>query len=230
MSIINSFFDKIYVISMTKNTERHDYIKSLFTDMKIYNYSFIFGPEGENINPKELYNQNKITQNMISLPNPIGTIETHKMAWLDIINNNYEKCLIFEDDVFFFNNFENNLTVFLNNLTNLKNEWSILQIGWLPPSYSNPKDKKINDYVKLRWSGVGGSHCYGISLQASKTLVENMYPINKAVDGYIGDMTNPWTKEKKNIYLYCYSPVKCLAIDCSHNLGNTIKFKSHGIA
>ena len=227
MSIINSFFNKIYVVSMEKNTERHQYINELFRKYNIANYKILHGPEGESINVSELYNKKLIQEHMKKMPNPIGTIETHKMAWQDFVNSGCEKCLVFEDDVYFLENFESRLSQFL---TNLPDNWDVLQIGWLPPHYSNKEDKKINEYVKLRWSGVAGAHCYALKINSARILIENVYPINKAVDGYIGDITNPWTKLEKNIHLDCYSPLQCLAIDCSHDHGNTIKFESHGIA
>jgi len=225
-NIVNNYFDQVYVISMEKNKERHSYINDLLNKMNI-KFVYKFGPEGENINTKEYFDNKLITDRMLNMPNPIGTILTHKMAWDDMILNNYQKCLILEDDVYFFSEFKS----YLNDCINNKdfNNWDVFQLGWLPPSYFNSEDKIINKYLRIKWSSVGGAHCYAITNNTASILINNLYPINKAVDGYIGDMTNYWTKKEKNIYLNCYSPNKCLAIDCSHNNGNTIKFESHGI-
>ena len=50
--MINQYFDKLYIITMKKNTDRHKYIKKLFSEHKIINYKFIYGIEGEKINTK----------------------------------------------------------------------------------------------------------------------------------------------------------------------------------
>ena len=47
---------------------------------------------------------------------------------------------------------------------------------------------------------VGGAHYYAITNNTTSILINNLYPINKAVDGYIGDMTNYWTKKKKYLF------------------------------
>ena len=223
--MINNFFDKIYIITMKKNKDRHEYIKNLFLEKNIINYKFIYGIEGENVDINQMLKNNIINKNMINLPNPIGTILTHNDAWKDMLNNNYKQCVFFEDDVYFLDEFNKNFENFMNNIPL---DWSVLQFGWLPPKYRNKHDIKINEYVMNNWSTVAGAHFYALNSKSVKILIDNLYPIKKAVDGYIGDMTNPWSKEK-NINLYAYSPTICFAVDCSHNFGNKIHFKSHGI-
>ena len=51
---INKFFDKIYVITIRPNKERHKYINELFEKKKITNYEFIYGKESKNLNIREM--------------------------------------------------------------------------------------------------------------------------------------------------------------------------------
>lgn len=224
--MINQYFDKLYIITMKKNTERHEYIKKLFSEHKIINYKFIYGIEGEKINTKSMIKSGDITKKMINMPNPVGTFLTHKDAWLDMVKNNYNQCVFFEDDVYFLDEFTKN---FNNFMAHVPQDWSLLQLGWLPPNYRNSKDVKINNFVMKNWSSIGGAHFYALNKNSVKIFIDNSKPIKKAIDGYLGDLTNLWTKKEKNIYLHCYSPIKCFAIDCSHNHGNKVFFKSHGI-
>lgn len=222
--MIDNYFDKAYVITIKKNKDRHEYIKNLFKKMNINNYEFIYGIEGNKINVEQLEKEGLIHSRINKYPNIIGTILTHKDAWIDMINNNYKQCVFFEDDVYFLEEYEKN---FNNFMENLPYDWSVLQFGWLPPYHRSKEGIKVNNYVMRNWSAVGGAHFYALNLNSVKILNSNIYPIKKAVDGYIGDMTNPWTKKGKNINLICYSPCKCFAIDCSHDFGNKVFFKSN---
>ena len=224
--MINAFFDKIYIITMKKNKERHKYIIDLFEKKNITNYKFIYGIEGENIDTKQYFKKNLIHKWMLNMPNPLGTILTHKDAWQDMIDNNYKQCVFFEDDVYFLDEFDKNFNNFMNHVPE---DWAVLQLGWIPPSFRYKDDIEINNYVLKKWSSVSGAHFYALNNKSAPILIDNLYPIKKAVDGYIGDMTNPWTKQR-GINLQAYAPIKCFAVDCSHNHGNTVKFNSHGIA
>ena len=93
--MINQYFDKLYIITMKKNTDRHKYIKKLFSEHKIINYKFIYGIDGEKINTKNMIESGDITNKMINIPNPVGTFLTHKDAWLDMVENNYKQCVFF---------------------------------------------------------------------------------------------------------------------------------------
>ena len=61
---INKYFDKIYVTTIKQNTERHDYIKNLFSKYNIVNYEFFYGIEGEKLDVNKLLKEKKIHNNM----------------------------------------------------------------------------------------------------------------------------------------------------------------------
>ena len=63
--------------------------------------------------------------------------------------------------------------------------------------------------------------------------MEYFYPIYKAVDGYLGDMTNITRPNilhlKRDKALQAYAPIESFAVDCSHNNRPDVHFKSTGI-
>ncbi len=102
---INNYFDKIYVLTIARATERHERLKE---DLKGLNYQLFFGVDKSNLNIEELekknvYNSTKATQNhRYSKPMKLGEIACsigHKMIYEDILRNNFNKILILEDDV-----------------------------------------------------------------------------------------------------------------------------------
>lgn len=238
MSIINKFFDKVYVVTCKKLEKRHEYIKKHFRERNI-EFEFIYGPSVESLNLSE-YNLSKKFSNIKKCNYQLCILLTHKLVWDKIIENNYEKCLICEDDVFFPDFFEKEFTDFSKNLTNIN--WDLLQLGWQPHNFVWDKDKILNKFVKKNWCFIGGAHCYGVNIKAIQTLLSTVTwfkknvsdndnnffrkkQIHKTIDGYIGDLTTPHMKNQHKIYLYCYSPIKCLAFDCSHgNKHTNIKF------
>lgn len=234
---MNNFFDKIYVVTCKKFKERHKHIINHFKKFNI-EFEFIYGPDSNmldikniNINPEKKFSKNTM-----------ATLFTHYKSWEESIKNNYNSVLICEDDVFLMDYFENELVKFMKQVPN---DWDVLQLGWQPFNYNFPNSKLINNNVRKNWSFIGGAHCYALKLNTCIELVnalilkksDNDYKtdkklfnkgmINKIVDGYIGDITNSHAKKETLFNLQCYSPVKCLATDCSHNNKFTnIHFKS----
>ena len=225
---INKFFDKIYVITIRPNKERHKYINELFEKKKITNYEFIYGKESKNLNIREMVKNKLVHPKWLDeevggrQQHAIDCILTHKAAWKDMVDNNYNQCVFFEDDVHFLDEFDKN---FDNFIKNVPEDWSVLQMGSTTPNFRYPKDKKINDFVIKSWATCSGTSFYALTKKSAKILIDNLYPITKGSDGYIGDMTNSWTKQR-GIYLYAYTPTKCFAVDCSHYYGQSIQFKS----
>ena len=230
---INNYFDKIYIITMESNKERHQYIKKLFSENNIKNYKFVYGIEGKNINVDELVKNKQLDEEWLEKrPNVIGTILTHRDAWKDMIENNYNQCVFFEDDVYFLKRFKERFNDFMNHIPN---DWSVLQFGYLPikHKWSNTGNgnKCINPFVRKVNHTISGAHFYALNKRSSRILLENFYPIYKAVDGYMGDMTNTQCPKftSKDKLLQAYTPHKCYAVDCSHDNGQDVHFKSNGI-
>ena len=107
MHNLYNYFDMVYVVTCKKFTKRHEYIKELFKKHNIKKYEFIFGPDSRDLNLGKLKKLNIINDkvNIEKYKNPIATFLSHKMAWEEMYKNKYQKCIIFEDDVKFLDNF-----------------------------------------------------------------------------------------------------------------------------
>jgi GR25 family glycosyltransferase involved in LPS biosynthesis len=215
MNDIYKYFDKVYVITCPKFKKRHNYIKELFKKHNINKYEFIFGPYSEDLNLNKLKNLNIIHEKINSekYRNPIATFFSHKLAWETMYKNKYQNCIFFEDDVKFLNNFENN---FINFMENIPTYWSIIQFGWIGNKDLKDNWRHINKQVYLNWSSISGAHFYGLNRFSCNKLLKHCFPMKKAVDGFIGDITNQHTK-KNNIILFSISPKKNFATDQSHS-------------
>jgi len=223
MNEIYEYFDMCYVITAPHLTERHKYIENLFKSYKIDKYKFIYGPYGKDINIQEFKTKNLVHKEKMNddiFKYPIATFLTHKMAWEDMINNKYKNCIFFEDDVYFVDNFKKNFKNFMNNLPNY---WSVLNFGWVGPKPIEKKWRHLNEYVYLDEYFNGGAPFYGLNRKSCSQLIQNSFPLTKAVDGYIGDITNVHTK-RKGLILFSLSPKEKFADDRSH--GENALFES----
>jgi GR25 family glycosyltransferase involved in LPS biosynthesis len=104
-NILNNF--PIYVINLEKDIYRRSYIKHLFETLKI-NYNLIIV---NNVTPDDMKKWN-INQKFRNL-GQFGCILSHMYCLEDAIKNNYEKFMIFEDDIIFHKNFDNLISKYL---------------------------------------------------------------------------------------------------------------------
>ena len=238
---MNSYFDMVYVVTTERLKNRHEYIKNHLSKFDI-NFKFIYGPDKKNIDVND-YNVSSDLLNIARFDNDdiqheIGCLLSHYFSWDDMIDNNYKNCVILEDDCHLHPDFIEKNNKFLKNISKI--DWDIIQYGWQPYNYYNRdsipsymKMDKINENVFEQWSFIGGAHCYAINRKTAHIFKDNLVLlkkdkqteninlygkgiISKSIDGYIGDLSNPWTKQKNNINLKSYRPDECLAFDCSH--------------
>jgi GR25 family glycosyltransferase involved in LPS biosynthesis len=104
-NILNNF--PIYVINIKNDVYRRAYIKNLFKNLKL-NYNLIM------VDRVTIENKNKwnITQKFRHL-GQLGCVLSHMFCLRDAINSNYNKFIIFEDDVVFHKNFNNMIAKYL---------------------------------------------------------------------------------------------------------------------
>jgi len=97
-NILNNF--PIYVINLKKDIYRRAYIKNLFKNLKL-NYKLIM-VDRVTAEDKEKWN---ITQKFRHM-GQLGCVLSHMFCLRDAINSNYDKFIIFEDDIIFHKNFD----------------------------------------------------------------------------------------------------------------------------
>ncbi len=130
---LNNYFDKIYVITLKRATDRHLHIMQ---ELEGLNFEFMFGCDKINLNIESLiqnkqYNpQEAITKHRFHkqmTPGEIGCAISHTMLYEDMIKNNFNKVLILEDDVVMD---KNNLALFETIKNELPTNWQLWYLGF----------------------------------------------------------------------------------------------------
>lgn len=101
---LNQYYDKIYVLSLSRLTQRIDYINKTLSGL---NFEFFFGVDKQTVSLEELKQQGVYSQEQYKLvykkPNeiPLGMLCCslgHLKIYEHIVQNNTPKTLILEDD------------------------------------------------------------------------------------------------------------------------------------
>jgi glycosyl transferase family 25 len=138
---LNKLFDKIYVLTIERARERQIAFSNHFKGL---NYSFFYGIDKNDINEIELekqqiYNPLEAQKNdRYHRKMKIGELACalgHQSIYKDIIENNYTKVLILEDDVvtcdLYFTSYLNDI------LNNIPDDWELVYFDYLKNDTSN---------------------------------------------------------------------------------------------
>ena len=102
--ILNNYYDHIYVISVQSAGKRRESFAELFSGL---NYSFFYGADKkdftiEELIEKNIYNEELTSKhhryNKIMKPGEIACAWSHQMMYEDMLKNNFNRVMIFEDD------------------------------------------------------------------------------------------------------------------------------------
>jgi glycosyl transferase family 25 len=102
--LLNNYYDKIYVLSVQAAEARRKLFDQRFAGL---NYSFFFGADKNNfitedLIEKNIYNEELTKQHhrytKVMKPGEIACSWSHRMMYEDMLKNNYDRILIFEDD------------------------------------------------------------------------------------------------------------------------------------
>ena len=191
MTSINSFFDKVYVITCDSFFDRHVYIKEHFhkNNIKFQFYVSI---------------DNTLLINSVISSTEMSLSLSHLHCVIDAKLIGYKSILICEDDIQFVSNVEEKFVQFIKGLPT---NWNFLQIGnqfwadkWL-------RRKHISENLyKFEWGT--GSHCIGINFDSYDILIDRFKKLDKPVDFMYYDLFST---------VNCYCPEKFLADALSKN-------------
>lgn len=211
INTINNFFDKIYILTIARATERHN---KLQTALQGLNYELFFGIDKQQSDFEEIKNQHyneqqAIKNNRYSKSMKDGEIACalgHKLIYEDVLKNNFERVLILEDDVEFN---KDGLNTIEAALSELPADWDVLYFDYYKNEVSNflTGIKKIFYLVQhnlgmLKWSSTtiknlfatpysallkkAGYHdyasAYAISKKAAEVLVTMQTPVTRPSD------------------------------------------------
>jgi GR25 family glycosyltransferase involved in LPS biosynthesis len=193
---LDSFFDKIYVINLPSSVERRNLIIKQFENLNLKNYEVFNAIDKNSLNINDLkikkllaYQGNTFycDQNCtcggaghILSSGDIALNFSHREIYEDIIKNNYEKCLIMEDDCIF----TDKLNDFDEITKNIPKDWDFLYLG--NSNYiNNNNSSDIGNKFFLKCLGVPCTHMYAININCIETIKSKMFPIRAAIDGFL---------------------------------------------
>tara|TARA_Y100000389_G_scaffold153040_1_gene153173 strand:- start:15476 stop:20974 length:5499 start_codon:yes stop_codon:yes gene_type:complete len=204
---INEYFDQIYVIHLNELVDRKKSIIDQVKKFNLKNVTIIDAINKNKIDIEELkhkelvaYGGNNYCKTSIinsrgdkcwcggrghdDVCNYLGRVAcafSHGLVYKDIIKNNYEKCLILEDD-FVFND---NLNDLFNKLyEDIPSNWELMYFSNSSRIPRANPEKYNNSFMKMK-TGVSEACCYGVTYNTAKKLSENLLPIRAAADGFL---------------------------------------------
>jgi glycosyl transferase, family 25 len=172
-NILNNFFDKIYVLTIPSATERQ---KEFTRAMHGLKFQFFHGVEQKTLDLQQLhqsgiYNETKAKENQRyekgMTSGEIACALGHKKIYEDIVANNIQKALIFEDDVF---PLRDSMEYVPQILATLPSDWDILFFDY----------DKNEKRVPLKRTVYHVQHFLGF-LKWNHTVIKNLFPkdVNK---------------------------------------------------
>lgn len=194
MHTFNRVYDKVFVINMEKDVKRMSQIGTLF---KKDNISF---ERTEAVNGKTLSQDDKnafVSKvcHSICTDSMIGCALSHYNIWKRVVKEGLKSVLVFEDDVYFMDNYEE---IFNKAITELPEDWDIFYLGCIGmcdknKDYKNPfmytmelfKNKETN---KLKSENIFipefplATHAYAISLEGCKKLLKKIEKVSYHID------------------------------------------------
>ena len=175
---MNDYFDKIYVLSLKRNTERRDIITQRLKAVEI-DFEFFDACDGQVINHlwKKLDNANFTTSNYVACQ------ISHLSIYNDAISRGFDRILILEDDIKPHKNIQN---LFKSFISQVPSDYDILYFGWIPLTddcsmwnYGVIDDRFLSSntfHPKNLW----GLYAYSPSVNLMKEMIElynNSFPM-----------------------------------------------------
>lgn len=145
---VNTFFDHIYCLNLDRRPDRWERSQQVFAHFGITDVERFSATDGETM---ERFSGLTLGQ--------VGVIDSHRCILADALQNEYNKILIFEDDIELTDNFHE---VFEATEQELPSEWKMLYLG------SNTEIAAPEQYSQHLYlaNGVVALHALGFGNQA----------------------------------------------------------------
>ncbi len=168
-SFLNTYFDKVYVLTLERAEERQ---KAFVKNFPGLNFSFFYGIDKNTLNMADLKRNNVYDEvaakkhHRYSKPMSLGQIACalgHRLIYEDMIKNNFNRVLIFEDDAY-----PSGLDADLYStiLNEMPKDAGLCMFDY----YKNEK----KDALKQAWYHI--QHSIG-QLKWNHTMISNLYPV-----------------------------------------------------
>lgn len=212
LKLLNEYYDKIYVISVKAAEDRRQRFTERFPGME---FSFFFGADKNNLSINELIDKNIYSEQLTKkhhrysktmMPGEIACAISHKMVYEEMLQNNYSRVLIFEDDTLAD---PNKLSLIPEILRSIPADCELLMWGWGKNGESSYlkrltyhllytlgffkwNHRIINNLfakpfsVHLKKAGFHDyANAYGITNAAAKKLVQMQTPVQYIADNLL---------------------------------------------
>ena len=169
---LNNFFDKIYVITLERATDRHLHI---LQQLKGLNYTLMYGTDKLNINRENLVSNKQFDEalatehHIMNKEMNLGEIAcsfSHRMVYEDVVKNKYNRVLILEDDIIVD---IKNLSLFYEITKELPEDWGLWYLGFA----KNEQPPATAFLKKLFYHFLFAT---GIKKKFNHTVINNLYP------------------------------------------------------
>ena len=183
--MINDFFEKVYVVSLSRATDRRSYITDLLSSEDI-NFEFFEAFDGQESFLTEDSLESFVSENFWKDPGgwspsrgQIGCWMSHVNIWKKMVEDDIGSCLILEDDVTF--GVENPNETFRAYLESLPKDWNIFMLGFC--NYNGFQNLNEN-IVKPRIPAC--THAYSLKKKSAEILLDHYHPMRGALDMFTG--------------------------------------------
>lgn len=194
---INQYFDKIYCLNLDRRLDRWNKVNKQFSKLKI-NVERWSAIDGDAISDDllNLYNPNNIKgeeaskKGIVENKNAIACLLSHIEIIKNAKYNNYERILIFEDDILFSKHFE-------NKISKIKNiDWKLLYLGASQFDWSNINIDK--DYYLC--NKTLGTFAYAIDRSIFDEVIQVLENRKKSVDNSLAEVQSNNKKFSKTLF------------------------------
>jgi glycosyl transferase, family 25 len=224
---INRFFDRVYVISLKKSSDRHELLSNTLEGL---DYEIFWGVNGMELKSDNLNEEGKLSVNGSGnnslTSGEIGCALSHLAIYKKIVDQNLENALILEDDLVLKSKKSEGLNILNSGLKELPDDWEFLYLGYAlnnnKMSYSaylraflfypilclfdrdrfNPfkyRRRFPRKYSQnLQKSGYHYRlHSYGVSRAGAQKIIDYQTPVKLAADNAVSEMC---TENKLNAF------------------------------
>lgn len=160
--MINEYFDKIFYINLDRSVERNRLAQEEFKKHGLH-VDRVSGVDGKTLKP---------TGNIT--PGEMGCSLSHSGILKNMVENNWKRILVLEDDVVFIDNLQ---TYFKESLGLIPDDWDMLYFGG---NHLNPP-VAVNKAISRITRSYTTSH-YGINLGTAKAAIDRIEKFNAQVD------------------------------------------------
>lgn len=172
IEFLNSYFDKIFVVSVPRFTERH---KKIHEHLQGLSFDYFWGADKLQLNydiiktdgtydekrAKQLQRQGK----QLNL-GEVACSLSHRMVYEEMIKHDWKRILILEDDVL---PLYDNLALLADALKELPPNWELVYLGYLKHETVTPSLKRKQGFYKII-SSLG-------LMKWSRKMVDNFLPV-----------------------------------------------------